>query len=295
MAPSIRLPDRFPFTLLVRFRHDNELPRHDVGQEAHQKPNLLDKLANKDDLTVDDVRELQQELPSQPEEESIAWDLAARVQRAPQYCRFLNFEKLNMMNLYILQHKILSLMQSPSDAEASGALQQQGGNSRSSQEPASNTSSSAIPPLSSRRTSAPFPRPSADLQQLLRDYSKYSSTFQDLASLRRITGSDEALKTFKEMQTWPEASSSSCKLARSDFAYLFRDEKYLTVKEKMFDLNPSINARAGNSMDGIRQLLMGHLPLRFVNRDEWNLRLAKSSEPGAQLDRTMTGSSRKGT
>lgn len=106
---------------------------------------------------------------------------------------------------------------------------------------------------------------------------------------------DEALRAFKEMRAWREASSSSCQLARSDFAFHFRDQIYLTSNEKMFDLSPTRNAKAGESIDGIRQFLMGCLPLRYVNKDAWIEKLTRSGGPGAQLDRAKSFSARTGT
>lgn len=71
---------------------------------------MSEKIAFKEILTYADIRQLNEDRRQSPRSvETMAADLAKRVKRAPQFCRFLNFEKLNMMNLYVLQHKILTL------------------------------------------------------------------------------------------------------------------------------------------------------------------------------------------
>jgi hypothetical protein len=106
-------------------------------QTGHQKPRFVDRLANKDILEVGDILQLQAEerfLPPR-DVESKAADLAARVERAPQFCRFMKFDELNIRNLYILQHKIISFGTSIPVAETSGALQRPSESATASQSP----------------------------------------------------------------------------------------------------------------------------------------------------------------
>lgn len=64
----------------------------------------------------------------------------------------------------------------------------------------------------------------------------------------------------------------------------------------MFDLSPTLNLKSSGSVDGIRQFLMDYLPLRYVNKDAWNEKLASSSmAPGGGLEHAKTFSSRRGT
>jgi hypothetical protein len=80
---------------------------------------------------------------------------------------------------------------------------------------------------------------------------------------------DEALVQFRQMQSWPRANKQSTRLARSDFAFHFQHEKYITSRESMYDLSPAIGP---SQIDGLRQWLMAKLPLKWVNRSAWNER-----------------------
>jgi hypothetical protein len=73
-------------------------------QTGLQKLRFVDRLANKDILEVEDILQLQaDELFLPPRDvESTAADLAAGVERAPQFCRFMKFDELNIRNLYVL-------------------------------------------------------------------------------------------------------------------------------------------------------------------------------------------------
>jgi hypothetical protein len=60
-------------------------------------PGQGDALVSKDILDREDILRLK--TAQRPRDvESMAAEFAARVQRAPQFCRFLKFEKLNLMN-----------------------------------------------------------------------------------------------------------------------------------------------------------------------------------------------------
>lgn len=64
------------------------------------------EIADKEYLDHNDIMCLQQ-LPEHFGDVPAA-TLAERVERAPQICRFLTFEKMNLLRLYKLQHQIIS-------------------------------------------------------------------------------------------------------------------------------------------------------------------------------------------
>lgn len=83
----------------------SSLPQEfDVPQ--HAQP-VVERVANFDYLTPQDRQELQDSIPILSVD-SAASILATRVQNAPQFCRFLVFERMNLVRLYKLQHQILS-------------------------------------------------------------------------------------------------------------------------------------------------------------------------------------------
>ncbi len=79
----------------------------------------LDDFANKDILDVDDVRYMKNIWPEEYPAVAAA-KLAERVERAPQYCRFLTFERLNLLRLYKLQHDILTYLPESEEDVAPG-------------------------------------------------------------------------------------------------------------------------------------------------------------------------------
>ncbi|KUJ12812.1 uncharacterized protein LY89DRAFT_721671 [Mollisia scopiformis] len=277
----------------------------DLGPVPSPMHSVSDRLARRDNLSFQDIRDLKEERNKLPPRDvkDIAADLAARVKRAPQFRRFIKVEELSMWNLYMLQHKILSMkpdsmrvfqgldMKSRAMKEMrawrnhdknSGAplgsttspitATLEGGAAINSITPAAPLDSSIHkPPLITSTTGPPSTDVPDGLQLLLKQYH-------------------ESLKAFKEMQTWREASNTSCRIARSDLAFHFCDENYLESEEKMFDLSPTLKLETGGSVDCIRRMLMNYLPLRYVNEDAWNEKRGQL-DPGAVPERAQTFSS----
>jgi hypothetical protein len=77
-------------------------------------PMTLDELADKDYLTVRDVRYLREHWPQEHPDIGAA-NLATRVKNAPEASRFLTFETMNLLRLYQLQHQIITYASDPEE------------------------------------------------------------------------------------------------------------------------------------------------------------------------------------
>lgn len=94
------------------------------------------------------------------------------------------------------------------------------------------------------------------------------------------------------MQTWPRVSTEKCRRARSNFAFFFRDEKYLLSKESMYDFSPTETSGGASSTDWIRRFLLRRLSLQHVNQDEFNdRRTAKGPLHRADTSASVRGES----
>lgn len=280
----------------------------------------LDELANKDILTLRDVQYLKREWP-EPYPDFAAANLATRVERAPQFCRFMTFEKTNLLRLYQLQHQILTYkseevhllpdspplpppslpMMSPAPAAQSSLTIPDPTETETGERAHATSSSQAISSsqmrssshlvVSSQAVSSAKSRPKSaggGGPETPESLGIHNGEFDHTLS-RLLKEYNEALDLFRRMQSWPRANKPSTNLARSDFAFHFRNEKYLQSSETMYDLSPTTGP---SQTDGVRQWLIAKLPLKYVNPNAYNER--RTMQPG-DLARSNTAASLRGT